>query len=68
MNTPSTKTKCPRCGGRGTPIKGGLLKCKKGCGDYDARPNEHGYALHSNPERHVELKERNEHFAKRKAK
>lgn len=57
MNTPSTKTRCPQCGSRGTPIKGGQLKCKgKYCGAiYDANANEHGAALHTNPERNFEL-------------
>ena len=60
METPSTKTRCPVCGSRGTPIKGGQLKCKKvGCwAVYDANPNEHGRALHHNPEINFEKMER----------
>lgn len=58
MNTPSTKTRCPNCNSRGTPIRGGKLKCKKGCGDYDAMPNEHGRAVHTNPEVNAQILER----------
>lgn len=68
MQTPSTKTKCPRCGARGTPIKGGQLQCKKGCGNYDANPLEHGRALHHDPVRNAQMMEANEQHAKRKAK
>jgi hypothetical protein len=58
MNTPSTKTRCPVCNSRGTPIKGGKLKCKKCGGEFDATPNEHGRALHRDPIRNAEMMER----------
>lgn len=54
----NTKTKCPLCGGRGEPVKGGVLKCKRGCGAYDGKPDEHGRALHNDPERNAEIMER----------
>lgn len=57
MNTPSTKTRCPYCGSRGTPVKGGLLKCKKCFQLYDSAPNEHGRAVHRDPIRNAQLKE-----------
>lgn len=62
MNQPSTKTRCPMCGSRGTPIKGGKMKCKRvGCwAEYDAMPNEHGRAMHTNPERNAEIFENEE--------
>lgn len=62
MKTPSTKTRCPMCNSRGTPIKGGQLKCRgKYCGaTYDATPNEHGRALHTNPERNADMMQEQE--------
>jgi len=62
MIQPSTKTRCPICNSRGTPIKGGQLKCRgKYCGaTYDANPNEHGAALHHDPVRNAEILEREE--------
>ncbi len=64
MQTPSTKTRCPNCGSRGTPIRGGKLKCKKGCGDYDGN-SEGIVATHVDPVKSAETKEWLERNAKR---
>lgn len=56
----STKIRCPICNGRGAPVKGGALKCKRCAAIYDGKPNEHGRAVHTNPERNAEILEREE--------
>ncbi len=61
MKTPSTKTRCPRCNSRGTPIKGGQLKCKgKYCGAIYDGNNEGIVATHIDPVKSLECKEREE--------
>jgi hypothetical protein len=62
MNTPSTKTRCPQCNSRGTPLKFGKLRCKNGkCrAIYDADPNEHGRAVHGDPVRNASIFEAEE--------
>lgn len=53
----STKVRCPSCGGKGAPIKGGALRCKRCGGVYDGN-NEGIVATHVDPVKSAELKER----------
>lgn len=62
----STKIRCPNCGGKGAPVKGGALKCKKCGGCYDDRPSEHGRAVHTDPERNAEILEREQAYQQRR--
>jgi hypothetical protein len=65
MNIP-TKTRCPFCGSRGAPIKGGNLLCRRCRAIYDDKPLEHGRALHTDPERNAEIMEQDEQWRNRK--
>lgn len=60
-----TKVPCPACGSRkNKQIPGHQLECLKCHATHDGKPNEHGRALHHDPQINLEKMERAARFAK----
>lgn len=57
--TKPTHPRCPQCNREGIP-SGDLWICPKCKGLFDDEPDEGGLALHNNPARAAEMKERQE--------
>lgn len=58
MGEATTKTRCPRCDGKGSATPGGMFKCSRCGAFFDAEPDEGGDYSDRNPAARMEREER----------